>query len=274
MHKTLSAKNHVDSDTGFRLRHVRSETERFRPHDHDYFELFLVLSGEATHIANGEEFPVLSSELIFIRDTDIHDYTDYRGGFEFLNLAFTRETLLAVREFLDCSEEIDALCSRDAPPTVQLGEKDARGLHLKLAALLSDGEDGTKKKTLARRLIADIFVDHLMRKEEASVSPFWLKNAYLQMQQPKNFLLGTRRFFELTGKTREHSARSLSHYYGVTPSEYVSDLRLGYAAGLLKNSNLSVTEVCFVSGFNNISHFYTRFHKKFEQSPREYRKNG
>ena len=274
MHKTLTAENHVDIDTGFRLRHVRSETERFRPHDHDYFELFLVLSGEATHIVNGSEIRVYASDLIFIRDTDIHDYTDHRGEFEFLNLAFTKETLVAAGAYLDCKEEIDLLRAKKTPPTVRLGEKDAQRLHLKLASLLSDSADRTKRKTQARRLIADILVDHLMREENAPEAPFWLKNAYLQMQQPKNFLAGTKRFFELTGKTREHSARSLSLCYGVTPSEYVSDLRLNYAAGLLKNSNLAVSEICFVSGFNNISHFYTVFRKKFDLTPREYRKNG
>ena len=274
MHKTLMSENHIDGDTGFRLRHVRSETERFKPHDHDYFELFLVLSGTATHIANGEMIPVSASDLIFISDTDIHDYTDYKGGFEFLNLAFTRETLAAAAEFLDCNEEIDSLCSRPSPPTVHLGEKDVQALHFKLASLLTDSTDSKKKKTQARRIIADILADHLMREENFPSSPFWLRNAYLQMQKPKNFLLGAARFFELSGKTREHSARALRAYYGLTPSEYITELRLNYAAGLLKNSNLSVSEICFLSGFNNVSHFYTGFRKKFDLTPREFRKKS
>ena len=50
--KTLLAIKHTDAATGFKLRHVKSETEYFRLHDHDYYEFFLVLKGSATHVVN------------------------------------------------------------------------------------------------------------------------------------------------------------------------------------------------------------------------------
>ncbi len=40
---TLPAAKHVDSDTGYRLRHVFQDTEYFVEHDHDYCEIFLTL---------------------------------------------------------------------------------------------------------------------------------------------------------------------------------------------------------------------------------------
>ena len=43
--KLLTAERFVDLQTGISYRYVYSETERFRPHYHDYCEIFLVLSG-------------------------------------------------------------------------------------------------------------------------------------------------------------------------------------------------------------------------------------
>ena len=51
--KMLDAKDHVDAQSGCLCRYVRSDTEYFRPHNHNYYELFLVLKGDVCHIING-----------------------------------------------------------------------------------------------------------------------------------------------------------------------------------------------------------------------------
>ncbi len=274
-YKTLSAINQIDEETGYRLRHVKSETECFRPHDHDYYELFLVLGGRATHIAGDLRLRVSPGDLIFIRKHDVHDYTEYdKFGFEFLNFAFTEEIFLGVTNYLACDETKTRLIAEEAPPIRHLSEFEMQKLHMKLAALLSESDKKDSKRTThARRLIADIFDDYFITDDkDGEPVPFWLKNAYEKMKQPKNFLNGTSRFFELCGKTREHTTRLTAKYYKVTPTEYITSLRLSYAAGLIKISNLSINEICYQSGFNNVSYFYMCFKEKFGTTPKNYRK--
>ena len=271
-YKTLLSRWHTDGDTGFRLRHVRSNTEHFKLHDHDYYEIFLVLRGSASHLVGEERITACEGDLIFVRDFDIHDYADCSSeGFEFLNLAFTRENLDAVVNFLDCHATMQRLVSAPLPPVRRLSEEETERLHLKLASLLT-----SKASTAhARRILADILIDFFISdaKEDTAI-PYWLKNAYEKMRAPKNFLLGTPRFFELCDRTREHATRALSLHYGVTPSEYVAGLKLSYAEGLLRNSTLTVSEIAYRSGFNNLSSFYTRFYKKHGTSPKDYRKES
>ena len=275
LHKTLLGKWHTDEKTGFRLRHVKSDTEMFRPHDHDYYEIFLVLGGTAKHNVGSSITTVSAGDLIFIRDFDVHDYTGYeRDGLEFLNLAFTRENFRAVVDFLGYPELREALISPPLPPIKKLSAEETARLHLKLASLLADRGE-THMLALSRRILADILLDYFTRGEAQSPgAPYWLKSAYEKMRAPKNFLLGTQRFFELCDKTREHATRQLSLYYQMTPAEYVSGLKLSYAAGLLRNSNLTVSEIAYRSGFNNLSSFYARFYKKYGVSPKEYRKES
>lgn len=271
-YKTLLSRWHTDAETGFRLRHVRSNTEHFKPHDHDYYEIFLVLRGSASHLVGEERITACEGDLILVRDFDIHDYADCSAeGFEFLNLAFTKENLDAVVNFLDCHAAMQRLMSAPLPPVCKLSEEETERLHLKLATLLT-AEPSTAH---ARRMLADIMIDFFIFDEKVSDEiPYWLKNAYEKMRAPKNFLQGTQRFFELCDRTREHATRALSLHYGVTPSEYVAGLKLSYAEGLLHNSNLSVSEIAYRSGFNNLSSFYTRFYKKHGTSPKEYRKES
>ena len=202
------------------------------------------------------------------------DYKDYsKLGFEFLNLAFTEEIFVSVSNFLECKAEIKLLLDSQTPPTVHLSEKDTERLHMKLATLLSEnGDNALLKRARVKRIIADIFDDYFIRMPESSTdAPLWLKNAYELMKLPKNFIVGLSRFFELCEKTREHSSRLLSAFYKITPSEYINGLRIEYAAGLLRNSNLSAEEICYQSGFKNLSYFYTCFRSKFGVTPNKYR---
>ena len=59
---------------------------------------------------------------------------------------------------------------------------------------------------------------------------------------------------------------------GKTPSEFIKIIRLEYASTLLKNTQLTTSEIIFKSGFASRSYFYREFAKHFNMSPNEYRK--
>ncbi|MGI6704212.1 MAG: helix-turn-helix domain-containing protein [Clostridia bacterium] len=84
--------------------------------------------------------------------------------------------------------------------------------------------------------------------------------------------------------TLEEAAKiaHLSPYYfikafkactGKPPYEYIMSLRIQKAKELLSLKNMSVTETCFLCGFNNPSNFTTYFKRKVGMTPSEYRKN-
>ncbi len=57
-----------------------------------------------------------------------------------------------------------------------------------------------------------------------------------------------------------------------TFSEYLNEVRVGYACKLLIEDKYNVSEICFESGFNNISNFNRQFKKTTSYSPTEYLK--
>jgi signal transduction histidine kinase/ligand-binding sensor domain-containing protein/DNA-binding response OmpR family regulator len=59
-----------------------------------------------------------------------------------------------------------------------------------------------------------------------------------------------------------------------TPTEFIRSLRLEQAEKLLKTTNHTVQEIMYGCGFNNKAYFYREFYKKYQYTPKEYRKSG
>jgi AraC-like DNA-binding protein len=57
-----------------------------------------------------------------------------------------------------------------------------------------------------------------------------------------------------------------------TCTAYVNEIRLGHACRLLIETNHSIPEIAFTSGFHNLSNFNRRFRERYQCSPREYRR--
>lgn len=57
----------------------------------------------------------------------------------------------------------------------------------------------------------------------------------------------------------------------ITFVNYLKEKRLSYAASLILNKNYTVTEACFASGYNNLSHFIRQFKKKYNKTPNKFK---
>ena len=55
--------------------------------------------------------------------------------------------------------------------------------------------------------------------------------------------------------------------------DFLNDLRLGIASRQLVDTTKSVSEICFESGFNNLSNFNRIFKKRKGVTPKEFREN-
>lgn len=72
--KMLDKAHSVNPETGFTCRYIRSDTEHFRPHRHNYYEIFLIIKNKAWHMINGRKHLLSEGNRLFIRDFDVHDY--------------------------------------------------------------------------------------------------------------------------------------------------------------------------------------------------------
>lgn len=106
-------------------------------------------------------------------------------------------------------------------------------------------EDGSRRILKVKNFISKNYMDELRLPELASLAGM-SSSAFS-------------RFFKL------HTGRNIS--------EYIIDLRLGYAARMLVDTDKSISEIGFDCGFNNLSNFNRIFKKKKGCSPSEFRES-
>ena len=78
---------------------------------------------------------------------------------------------------------------------------------------------------------------------------------------------------DLVGMTPVAFSRFFRLRTGKTLSDYIIDIRLGFATRLLVDSSCTVAEICYDTGFNNLSNFNRMFKRKKGCSPKEFREN-
>ncbi|RAV27743.1 hybrid sensor histidine kinase/response regulator transcription factor [Sinomicrobium soli] len=65
--------------------------------------------------------------------------------------------------------------------------------------------------------------------------------------------------------------RTVRELFDQTPGTLIRTVRLKYAATLLRESSLNISEICYRTGFNNRSYFFREFKKMYNTSPKNYK---
>lgn len=266
-------KDFVDTSTGFLLRYIHSETERFVEHWHNYYEMFLILDGSTQHQINGTIQHLSEGAFVFIRPGDVHRYV-CKEQCRFLNLAFSRETMNDLINFCGDGLDINRLIRSRLPLSVVLSKDRQQLLFRKFQQINTlEADNRSMFKFSMRVFLADIFLNYFSApcmNENRSV-PFWLEKLCDEMKDKENFVSGSNRMIQLSGKSREYVSRCMKKYYDSSITRFVNNQRLNYAANILMNSNMSVLDICYDSGYENVSYFHKQFKEKFGVSPKKYR---
>jgi AraC-like DNA-binding protein len=68
-----------------------------------------------------------------------------------------------------------------------------------------------------------------------------------------------------------HFSREFRRAFGETPHQYLLTCRLERAAALLRNTDRSVADICFMVGLRSVGSFTTSFRRVYGVSPTAYR---
>ncbi|MDX2051631.1 MAG: AraC family transcriptional regulator [Polyangiaceae bacterium] len=252
-------------------------------HSHDSVELALVTRGKATHRLQAESFPIEMGDVFVIPPLMLHGYENCRD-FQVMNIAFDSTRLLLPDAELARLPGFRALFNL---------EPQARQRHGFKSRLTLPAED-------LQRLLTTI---HTMQRELKARQPGFdvaatglfsavlvdLARQYTRMTSPASQSLVrlsavvewlTVHFAQpicLTDIARrahmsESSIRRAFHEcFGLSPMNYLIELRLSRAEYLLQHSDASIREVALKVGIDDPSYFARLFRKRTGLEPSAYR---
>jgi AraC-like DNA-binding protein len=79
---------------------------------------------------------------------------------------------------------------------------------------------------------------------------------------------------EASGLSESHFRQRFHQEMGISPSDFIARRRVQKAKGLLKSSELSITEIAFQLGFQSSPYFAAVFKKLTGQTPSQFREGG
>ena len=231
-------------------------------HTHSYCEMILYMPFVGGVTVNNRNIGIDSMTAIFITPFDFHRI-DVQAGTEshFIKISFD-ETLLKTGNKPDSSLMIsqisqqsflssafnDAYTHRDEKNYLQML------INAMVFRIASDGEHLRQAPSTNRyKLAAEVI--NLINKSF-----------------PNEICLN-----DIADKmcvTPQYLSQAFKSEMNIGFSQYVSKMRLNYATVLLAETNESITDICFASGYGNLSHFLRCFKKEYGVSPKKYREKA
>ena len=234
------------------------------PITYPHYSIHFILEGKGTFIKDGNSYEVCAGQGFLITPNTTCVYiADQQSPWKYVYATFrgTDDDTLVHNAGLDENNiffdfPLDNAMRRDIYAMHQAGKKnEARGYDvtgyfllvmsrlIKNAMAAAAGGRSAHYVQCARRFMEDRFRERITGEDVA---------AHIRVE-------------------RSYLYRLFLKHEGISPSDYLKNVRLNAAAKMLENQEISIKEIAESTGFCNISHFYKNFTKKYGISPKTYR---
>lgn len=233
-----------------------------RRESYDSFLLMYLQKGSMVLELEGETIPIYTNQFVLLDCYRLHAYHTIHGA-ECLWCHFDGITARAWYQAI-VSRLSNVFSIADSYPTVR-----------NLSFLYEMFRSGIPtREVLVSKYITDILTSFLLyTPKKSTAQPYLTMSEYVTCYISEHFCeeIPICRLAELAGLSQYHFIRTFKKETGFTPHEYLINTRMIHAKYLLKNSSLSIKDICFHTGFSCESVFCTAFKRHQGMTPLEYR---
>ncbi|MDZ7900732.1 MAG: AraC family transcriptional regulator [Arcicella sp.] len=253
-------------------------------HFHPHYQLFVVLEGSGTRFIGDNIQHFEAGDMVFLspdlphlwRSDEVYFRPDSGLQTHGIVLYFTEDFL--GKEFFEKNEMLKL---RTLLLNASRGLEIKGDLRTKILQILSQlihlqGFDGILKVLEMLNLLAN-FNDFEYISSIGYTNPYKSSETE-RMRKVHDYTLANYRtsmnldeVASLAGMATSAFCRYFKARTNKTFFDFVSELRIGFACKLLMDNQLSITQICYESGFNTLSNFNKQFKHLKGQTPSEYR---
>ncbi|MEK4466248.1 AraC family transcriptional regulator [Paenibacillus sp. FSL H8-0315] len=250
----------------------------------DFSELVIVLSGTATHIVNTEESFIKKGNVFVINGSTPHAFKDPQD-FKICNVMFQPELLSTAGVDLRTSNGFQALFvleplyrhKHSYTSKLSLPIPNLEYVSFLIAGMIEEYHNklqGYQTMLGSKFMELVVYLSRHYDPQEKGIQGnhlMHLANALSYMEDRYLEPLTLDQIAKHSDISVRHLNRIFRSYYQTTPIAYLHRLRLERACGLLKHSNLSITQISHECGFSDSNYFTRQFTKIYGMSPKVYR---
>lgn len=246
---------------------------------HNDIEFAKVLKGETIYNVNGREILVRKGEGIFINSNQIH-YNFSKGDEECVLICVIFQPLTLCGDKNIAQKYVSPILKNpDLPYYVLKCENKWERDIIDNIEKIYDFQKDNHFELKFRSLFFDIWYSLYNHMDGIKKAPSLKKGDIEALKKMISFIhLNYREKIPLSSLAESANicktgVNTLFHKYtGRSPIEYLNYFRLTKSIDLMKNTDMTLTQICYETGFSGASYFAETFKKVFGISPGEYRK--
>lgn len=240
-------------------------------HNHDFYELEIVLNGKIRTEINGTTHDLSEGSMVLITPSDVHRYIGIDSPAELINLVFIPKNVESYSFVASVLSGESVICklSGDSKNSILFFIQKMR-------------TESTNPQLLNHRYIS-LLLSCLMIELKRIKEQKGMQEQEQSKEAVRKAIIFTRTHFKeqitledaakVMNVSPVYASKLFQQSLGYGFKEYLINLRLEYAASLLAYTDESITDISYFAGYNSISYFSRGFKKKYNVSPAEYRKN-
>lgn len=246
-------------ENGFVSASKKHITGDFYEHGHDFFEIEYIINGKGTYIIDGKTYPIEKNMLFFMSPSNFHALKDCDA--DIINIMFSCN--ICDTEALFC------LFSPKTAVFTKLSPKDSLLIEQLLSEITS-GNDVNYSVQFLRCMLYKL-TTLLSEKRSDVCSHIQASIVFITENFKKDITLYDTA--KSIGLAPAYLSNLFSKETGMNFKSYLDNIRFDYVVKLLKFTDMSISEICFESGFSDYSNFSRRFKLKYGLTPLQYRKS-
>ncbi len=253
-------------------------------HAHEFVELVVILGGAGDHVTTGGTRHLSRGDVLIIPIQKAHRYENV-NGLSLVNVVFYPQKLQFPRLDLCTLPGYDVIFHLSSPdaeaipyPCIHLEEADMLLVEKQLRLLVEEFTErrlGFRTRALGIFLyltgfLAPLFATTRIPRQDYHQPAIEKVVNYLEDHYDQNVTLAE--LVHVAAMSRSTLMREFSRLMGISPLQYLVNIRLEVACQLLRENLASVTHICYQVGFSSASYFSRCFLRRFHQTPSQYRK--
>lgn len=233
-------------------------------HIHDKLELYILLEGDVSFVAESTLYKLSSGDALISRPNELHHCILNSGGIHrHLCFRFDASSEFIFGDFLDHDFGKGNLIVPSDEAKEELS-----GIYEKLRKASKENSE-FDKLTLTLAMLG-IFKKFMSRQNTVQQTPDIFKKILADIGGNFRDINSTRYFKEKYYLSASTLNRLFRNYLHTTPKAYLEAKKLAYSRFLLKNGK-SVLDACMEAGFSDCSNYIRLFKKRFDMTPGEYK---